>query len=65
MLREITEYSKSLREEMKATLSEVKKNPQVIPNEGKEAGIQINNLEYNEELNIQSEQREETRIKKK
>ena len=27
MLRELTEYSKSIREEMKATLSEIKKNP--------------------------------------
>ena len=28
MLRELTEYGKSIREEMKATLSEIKKNPQ-------------------------------------
>ena len=28
MLRELTEYGKSIREETKATLSEIKKNPQ-------------------------------------
>ena len=28
MLRDLTEYSKCIREEMKATLSEIKKNPQ-------------------------------------
>ena len=28
MLRELTEYNKTIREEMKATLSEIKKNPQ-------------------------------------
>ena len=33
--------------------------------EGKEAGIQINDLEQKEEINIQPEQNEETRIQKK
>ena len=33
--------------------------------EGKETGIQINNLEQKEEINIQPEQNEETRIQKK
>ena len=28
MLRELTEYGNSIREEMKATLNEIKKNPQ-------------------------------------
>ena len=46
MLREPVEYCKWVREEMKATLSEIKKNPQVTKSEGKEAGVQINNLEY-------------------
>ena len=31
---------------------------------GKEAGIQINNLEHKEEINIQPEQNEETRTQK-
>ena len=66
MLREITEYCKSTREEIKATLSEIKKNPQVGTNsEGKEVRIQINNLEYKEELNVRREQNEETTIQKK
>ena len=46
MLREIIEYGKNIREEMKATLSEIKKNLQGTNSEGKEAGIQINNLEH-------------------
>ena len=63
MLRELSEYSTHIREEMKVTLSEVKKNPQGINSEGKEAGIQINDLEPKEEINIQSEQKKkETRI---
>ena len=33
--------------------------------EGKEAGIQINDLEQKEEINIQPEQNEETRIQRK
>ena len=40
---------------MKATLSEIRKNPQGTNSEGEEAGIQINNLEYKEEINIQTE----------
>ena len=52
MFRELTEYAKSIREEMKATLSEIKKNLQGTNNEGKEARIKINNLEHKEEINI-------------
>ena len=62
MLRELTEYSKSIREEMKATLSEINKNPQGTNSEGKEAGVQINDLEQKEEINNQSEQNQEIRI---
>ena len=39
MLRELAEYSRHIREEMKATLSETKKNPQGTNSEGKEVGI--------------------------
>ena len=49
---------------MKATLSEIKKNPQGTNNEGKEPRVQINDLKYKEEINIQPEQKEEIRIKK-
>ena len=49
---------------MKATLSEIKKNLQGTNSEEKEAGVQINNLEHKEEINIQPEENEETRIQK-
>ena len=42
MLRQLTEYGKSIRAEMKATLNEIKKNPQGTNSEGKETGVQIN-----------------------
>ena len=44
--------------------SEIKENIQGTNSDGKEAGIQINDLEQKEEINIQSEQFEETRIQK-
>ena len=65
MLRELTEYGNNIKGEMKATLSEIKKNPQGTNREGKEAGTQIHNLEQKEEISIQPEQQEEIRIKKK
>ena len=52
MLRELIEYSKSIKEEVRATLNEIKKNPQGTNSEGKKAGIQINDLEQKEEINI-------------
>ena len=36
LLRELIEDGKGIREEMKATLSEIKKNPQGTNNEGKD-----------------------------
>ena len=48
MLRDLLKYCKNIKEEMKFTLSEIKKNPQGINSKGKEARIQINNLEYKE-----------------
>ena len=45
MLRELTEYGKSIREEMKAMLSGIKKSPQGTKSEGREARVKINNLE--------------------
>ena len=50
---------------MKATQSEIKKYIQGTNSEGKETRTQINDLEQNQEINIQQEQNEETRIKKK
>ena len=50
MLRELIEYTINIREEIKSTLSEIKKSPQGTNSEGREAGIQINNLEHKEEI---------------
>ena len=65
MLKELTEYSNNVKEKMKVILCEVKKNLQEANTEGKEARIQIKDLEHKDEINIQPEQEEETRIPKK
>ena len=44
--------------------SEIKKNTQGTNSKGKETRTQINGLDQKEEINIQSEQNEETRIQK-
>ena len=62
MLGELIEYGKNIREETKATLSEIKKKSQGTNSEGKEARIQINDLKHKEEINIQPKQNEEIRI---
>ena len=49
---------------MKAMKSEIKQNVQGINNEGRETRTQINSLDQKEEINIQPEQNEETRIQK-
>ena len=49
---------------MKKILSEIKENVQGNNNDGKENGYQINGLEQKEEINIQPEHNEETRIRK-
>ena len=63
MLKELIEYGNNIKEEMKTTLSEIKKSLWETISRGEEARIQINNLEHKEEINIQPEQQEETRIK--
>ena len=45
--------------------SEIKENVQGTNSEGKETRTQTNNLEQKEEMNIQPEQNEDTRIQKK
>ena len=52
-------------EEVKAMQSEIKENVQGTNSDRKETGTQINDLHQKEEINIQPEQNEETRIKKK
>ena len=62
MVKELIEYSnkiKKTQEEMKVTLSEIKKNLQGTNIGGKEARIQINDLEHKEEITIQPRQQEE------
>ena len=65
MLRDLIEYSKFIREEMKATVSAIKKNPQGPNSEGKESSVQTSGLEHKEEINSQPVQNEETRIQEK
>ena len=48
MLTELTELSYKMKEEMKATQSEIKQNIQGTNSEGKETGTQINYLEQKE-----------------
>ena len=45
MLTEMIEYGYKIEEEVKAMQSEIKKNIQGINSEGKETGIQVNDLE--------------------
>ena len=55
MLTELIELSSKLKEEMKATQSEIKGNIWGTKSEGKETRAQINNLGQKEEINIQPE----------
>ena len=64
MLKELIEYGNNIKEEMKVTLSKIKKNLQGTISGGEEAWIQSDNLEYKEEINIQPEQQEEKKFKK-
>ena len=61
----MVEYGCKIEEKVKAMQSEIKQNIQGTNSEGKETGPQINDLEQEEEINIQPEQNEETRIEKK
>ena len=49
---------------MKDTQNEIKQNIQGTHSDRKETRTQINDLEQKEEINIQQEQNEETRIQK-
>ena len=62
ILTELIELGHKMKEEMTAIQSEIKQNIQGINSEGKEIRTQINSLE---EINIQPEQNEQTRIQKK
>ena len=65
MLTEMIGYGHKIEEKVKAMKSEIKENVQGINSEGKETGMQVNGLDQKEEINIQPEHKEETRIQKK
>ena len=48
----MVEYGHKIEERVKAMKSEIKENVQGTSSEGKESGMQINNLELKEEINI-------------
>ena len=58
------EYRCKIKEEVKVIQIEINKNTQGTNSEGKETSAQINYLEQKEEINIELEQNEETRIQK-
>ena len=62
MLTELVEYGCKIEEKVKAMKSEIKENKQGTNSEGKETETQISDLEKKEDINIQPEQNEETRI---
>ena len=64
MLTELVEFGHKLDEKMKAVLRETKEDVQGTNSDVKETGTQVNGLEQKEEINIQPEQNEETRIQK-
>ena len=59
MLKELIEYDTAISEEMKVTLSEIKKNLQGTNSGEDEAENQINDLEHKEGKSIESEQQKE------
>ena len=65
MLTELIELGRKVKEQMKDTQSEIKQNIQGTNSDRKETRTQSNDLEQKEQINIELEQNEETRIKKK
>ena len=63
-LTELVEFGRKLDEKMKAMPRETKENVQGTNSDGKETGTEINGLDQKEEINIQPEQNEQTRIQK-
>ena len=64
MLTEMVEYGHKIEETVKAMKSEIKEDVQGTNSDKKETRTQINSLEQKEEINIQPEQNEETRIQR-
>ena len=65
MLTELIELGRKMKEQMKDTQNEIKQNIQGTNTDRKETRTQSNDLEQKEEINIQPDQNEETRIQKK
>ena len=65
MLIFVIELGQKMKEHMKDTQSKIKQNIQETNIDRKETSSQINNLEQKEEINIQPDQNEDTRILKK
>ena len=59
------EYGYKIEEKVKAMKTEIKENVQGTNSDRKETRTQIKDLDQKEEINIQSEKNEETRIQKK
>ena len=64
MLTEKVEYGYKIEENVTVMKNEIKENVQGTDSEGKGTRTQINGLEQKEEINIELEQNEETRIQK-
>ena len=64
MLTELIELGWKMKEQMKDTQNEIKQNIQGTNSDKKETRSQVNDLEQKEEINIQLDQNEETRIQK-
>ena len=60
----MVEYGHKIEDEVKAMKSEIKEIVWATNSDGKGTGTQINGLDQKEEINIQPEQNEETRIQK-
>ena len=64
MLTELIELDQKMKEQMKDTQNEIKQNIQGTNSDRKETRTQSNDLEQKEEINIQLDQNEGTRIQK-
>ena len=64
MLTELIELGWKMKEQRKDTQNEIKQNIPGTKSDKKEIRIQSNDLEQKEEINIQLDQNEETRIQK-
>ena len=65
MLTEMAEYGRKIEEKVKVMKSETKESVQGTNSDRKETRTQINGLDQKEEINIQLEQNEDSRIQKK